>query len=158
MCQLRISESSCDTEVARFVEEQLAQYPYVQDLKSIIVKQRISGDVFLTLTDEQLEHDGLLARGDRVKLLKLVEVCKEDIIMMRKKKFAFANIAPSSFANDWFSYVNNPESPYLVGREKQYIKRMPVQLLCPVFANFVKRYRNHESIDPFIAYRVQKLF
>ena len=73
-----IDEASRIADVVIYVEEKLASYEFVDDLKQFILDQRIGGEAFLSLTDKKLKEDGLKARGDREKLLGIVKKTRRD--------------------------------------------------------------------------------
>jgi hypothetical protein len=62
----------------------------------------------------------------------------------QKRKLNFVHLSPSSFEHEWHHHLDNSNSPYLVGRVKKSRRRLPVQLLCPIFGLFVERFERRQ--------------
>ena len=68
-----IDKDSSVADVAAYVGAKLQANEFAEELRRFIVDQEIDGEIFLTLTDEELKGCGLKAGGLRKNLLELVE-------------------------------------------------------------------------------------
>jgi hypothetical protein len=106
--------------------------------KHVIREQDIKGIDFIDYSWEMWRNHGLTGGA----AISLVRTTKE---YSKTRKLNYIQLSPSSFEYQWHEFIASPSSNYLLGRVKPMF-RLPVQLLCPIFGQFVKRFQNYQDL------------